>query len=200
MNATELYTKEARPTGVFFCEKCNRVGLDKASAERCCVPHRCKTCGKEEKMLECNECFTKREREKEAQRFEKAEKVSEWEGWVYSDGLGYKNGYFESVEDLEDYLEDQPSYSRPEYVWTCEQQSFVSADAETIYEQIENDERAYEDFERGSLNGTDELEAALKAFTEANTGIVSYTPDYSKALLLPERPATDETQSNEASQ
>lgn len=32
--------------------------------------------------------------------------------------------------------------------------------------------------------GTDELEAAIVAFEKANESIVSYEPDYTKALLI----------------
>ena len=181
MDAAELYKQSGESVNVWFCGKCGTVGWNKDAAERCCIPHKCKTCGKAEPTAECNDCYKAREQKKELERFEKADKVTTWDGWIYLDGYGYKDGYFESVADLEDYLADHPD-SRPEYAWTCSENQFVSVDTDSLYEQIE--ERGYEDFGRGELNGTDELEAAIKIFEKANESIVSYEPDYSKALLL----------------
>lgn len=200
MDTTELYTKSGESVNVWFCGKCNRVGWDKGAAERCCVPHVCKTCGKEEQMSECRDCSDVRHAKAERERFEKAEKVAQWDGWVFSDeGYGYKDGYFESVDDLLEYLSDANADHEerltPEYVWTCKENQFVSVDPEEdIYERIE--ENGYEDFERGSLSGTDELEAAILAFEKANESVVSYEPDYSKALLLPDIQAAATTASS----
>ena len=191
MNAAELYDESGKPVGIFFCGKCRKVGWCRDAAEACCVPHKCRTCGKEEPTSQCDDCFKAEQQAKELARYEKAGKVTDWDGWVYVDGYGYKDGFFESIDDLEDYLADQPDYSRPEYAWTCEPCQFVAVDTDSIYEQIENDERAYEDFDRHDLAGTDELEAALKAFTEVNASIVSYLPDYSKALLLSAPPKSE---------
>lgn len=190
MTSFQLHKESGEPVNVWVCGECGKVGWNKDAAERCCAPHTCKTCGKEEPMSECRECSDARYAQKERERFEKAEKVTTWDGWVFCDeGFGYQDGYFESVEDLLDYLSDQNAdfeepLLTPEYCWTCEPRQFVAVDAEDIYERIENDEAAYEEFERGSLNGTDELEAALRAFEKANESIVSYHPDYSKALIL----------------
>lgn len=190
MEAFQLYKESGDATGVFACGKCGRVGWNRDAAERCCVPSKCVTCGKEEKMRECRECFNAKEVAKEAARFDAAEKITEWNGWVYSDGLGYKNGFFESTEDLLDYIEDEPDFSQREYVWPCQPSPFVLVSADDIYEGIENDERAYENFDRNDLKGTEELEAAIAAFEKANEDIVSYSPDYSKVIVLNAQPTT----------
>lgn len=166
------------------CDHSSTIGWCKDAAESCCVPHRCKTCGKEEQRLECWDCVKAREAKKEAERFEKAQKITEWEGWVFADGCGYKDGYFHDLEELFDWLADQPPDARPEYVWACREEQFVAVSLESILEDIASSESAYEDFETGSLKGQDELRAALEAFAEANKDTVSYFPDYSKAILL----------------
>lgn len=192
MNIFQLYRQSGESVNVWVCGKCGKVGWNQQVAEKCCLPHTCRTCGKEEQLSECWECSKKRHAKKELDRYEKAEKVTTWDGWVFCDeGFGYQDGYFKSVSSLLGYItdhnadQDDPLLT-PEYAWTCQKRQFVSVDAEDIYERIENDESAYEDFERGSLNGTEELETALLAFAKANEDLVSYYPDYSKAVLLAE--------------
>lgn len=189
MNATELFIQSGESAGIYFCGQCKRVAYDgRQGAERCCLPHKCITCGKDEETRECPECSDARFAKQERERFEKAEKITEWGGWVFCDGnYGYKDGYFESVSDLMDWIGDHNAdYPQLEinleYVWPCKETEFVCVDVDDIYERIE--ERGYEDFERGSLVGTNELEAAIAVFEKANESIVSYEPDYSRALLL----------------
>ncbi len=41
MNAQELFTKNGKGTGIFFCGKCRRVHKDCAGATQCCVDYTC---------------------------------------------------------------------------------------------------------------------------------------------------------------
>lgn len=190
MNAQQLYKLTLNntaagydPVDAWYCGKCGRIAYDKTGAEKCCVPRTCDTCKQPCDMRECNDCFNKRAAAQELARFEKADKVSTFDGWVYTDtGYGYQEGYFRSVDELFDWLAEHELAL--DYVWTCKATQFVSVDTDTIYENIEDN--GYEDFERADLLGTTELEAAIAVFEKANEGIVSYEPDYTTALVLSE--------------
>jgi hypothetical protein len=184
MNATELYLKDGRSAGVFYCEKCKIVHRTTAEADQCCMPYHCKGCGKETQRYVniCSACFNKQQDKKEAERFAKAAKITKWDGWVYVEGLGYQNGYFQSVEDLIDYLTDEEDGNYPQYAWTCSANHFVNAEISDITERI--GDNAYEDFNTEDLNGLQELKAAIAKFNDANKDAVSYTPDYTTAVLI----------------
>ena len=102
--------------------------------------------------------------------------MTTWDGWIF-DG----NDFYESVEDMLDML-DGDGRESPEYVWSCKPDYFVKADVGDITEQMAD--RAYEDWDPETLNGLDELKVALDRFNEANKHVCSYSPDYSKAIIL----------------
>lgn len=183
MKATELFLEDSKPAGVFFCGQCRLVYNEKVKAEKCCAPYKCEDCGKEcqKYWTVCEYCRQAREQKREQERFEKAEKVTDWGGWIYADGMGFHDGYFESLADLEDYLNDEES-ERPEYVWATKENHFVEADISDITERVMDG--AYDGFEVEYLKGLDDLKAAIEKFNEANREIVSYSPDYSKAVLI----------------
>lgn len=115
--------------------------------------------------------------------FEKAEKVTDWDGWFYIEGMGYNEGYFENLEDLEEWLEMEEIEDRPKYAWTCDAKRICYLDYGSIIEQFTDD--AYEYWEPEMLSGKEELEKALDAFNELNKDQVSYYPGYKKAFLIP---------------
>lgn len=177
MNATELFHSDGKPANVFYCGECRRVSATQLAAERCCQNHNCLTCGQDtgsRSWMVCDTCRAIKATNVEAERFNKAEKLSKWGGWVYCAGL-----YAETIDELLDDLE--PS-EFPEYVWACSANHFVQADISDIEMQMLDG--AYEDFEFESLSGIDELKTAILRFNEANKDVVSYNPDYSKAVLV----------------
>ena len=183
MNATELFHKDGRTAGVFYCEKCRRVKRTETEANKCCQPYTCSTCGKEcrQYWTICDACNEAKTEAVEVERFEKAEKVAEWSGWVYSDGLGFNNGYFDSVEELVNHCEDE-AIDLPPYAWTCREMQFVSFDLGSITERFADE--AHENWDPDQLKGTVEFEVAIETFITANKDQVSYSPDYKKAVLL----------------
>ena len=70
----------------------------------------------------------------------------------------------------------------PEYLWTCEANHFVRVDVSDVTERL--DDCSYEDWDPETLNGLEALKEALNAFCEANKDVVSYTPNFKKAVLL----------------
>lgn len=177
MNAIKLYHQDGKPSGVFYCEKCRCVKRTEEEANECCQPYICKHCGKEtgrNYWTICHECEALRDAQQEADRFQKAQKLTEWNSWVY-DGAEY----YESVEH---YLETRDDLPIPAYVWACKENRFAIADVSDITDRIE--ENGYEDFDADDLKGMDDLKAAIEKFNEANKDVVSYEPDYGVAILL----------------
>ncbi len=189
MNAIELYHQDGKSTGVFYCTKCRCVKRTKEEADKCCEPTKCQYCGKEsghQNYLCCDTCKEINEAKKEADRFEKAEKKTAWDGWVYLDGTG-RDGYSESIEDFWENWENDADESaeKPKYVWACKKNHFAVADVSDITERIADN--GYEDFDVDTLDGLDELKAAIEKFNDANKEVVSYEPDYGVAILLNNR-------------
>jgi hypothetical protein len=120
-------------------------------------------------------------------RFEKAEKINKesYSGWVYCEGAGYNEGYFPSIEEFEDWLEDDRDADEQdeiEYVWACQERPCLNISSNEIVEN--GTQEAYEDFDAGDLEGVEEFEKAVEKFMELNRGYISYVPDYSKVILL----------------
>lgn len=182
MNATELFHADGKPSGVFYCSKCRRTAPSEHLATRCCEPTIC-ACGivcEDLWHVTCRQCQVKKEVEREAQRFEKAEKVTQWDGFVYCEGCG-NEGYCENVSVMIEDLENN-DLEVPAYVWTCLPRRFAVIDVADIVERICED--GYDDFDSGDLSGLEELKAAIEVFNNANTRLVCYEPDYTKALLV----------------
>ena len=175
MNATELFLKTGKPAGIFFCEKCRLVAATQERAGQCCQNYKCSKCGKDtgsRSWLICDACRDAESAAKERDRFEKAEKLTKWDGWVCNG-----DDFYESIEDMLDVLDEAP-----EYVWACKADHFVRAEVSDIIDRMDDD--AYEDWYPETLNGLEELKAALNKFNEANKDVCSYTPDYTKAVLI----------------
>ncbi len=186
MNPIQLFHADGQPAkDTHYCGECRIIHATKHLAEQCCVPPKCEDCGEPaaQYYTVCDSCREKRAAERERERFEKAEKVTEWDGPVYLEGLG-GDDYVANAADIEELLynygdDDRP---RPEYVWTCHSVSFAQVDLNAVIENIA--ENSYDDWDESDLEGTEELGKAIGAFNEKNKGIVSWEPNYKKALLL----------------
>lgn len=185
MNARVLYlqqNEEFVPSGRFYCSKCQKVHLDQPMAEACCRPRVC-ACGQPAKLgyTVCDECRIRQEEEREIQRFEQAEKLTQWDGPVWCDQLSYNEGYFPHVgELLESWEDEHGDRPLPDYVWTCHDCPMVNVDTDDVTSGIEFPENV----DITDLLGMAELKAALDAFNQANAGFRSWSPNRKKALLL----------------
>ena len=190
MNATELFLADGRNAGIFFCAECRNMKRTETEAAECCAPYKCTYCGTEiprkNYRTACPDCIEAKEREKEAARFAAAEKVEAWDGWLYSDGYGNSEGFFRELCELREWIESESDEGTemPEHVWTCDEIRFASVSIQEVTERIADSGEAYEDFDVDDLHGLDELEAALEAFNRANESVVSYRPNYKRALLV----------------
>ena len=178
MNAQELFLKDGKSAGVYYCENCKLVSKTLAEADDCCSPDKCQTCGAEAERYRmfCNSCQRKKEHAAEMSRFAKAEKLTQFDGHIVN---GDK--FYESVADMLDDIDD-PAYI-PEYVWATKPCNFINLNIEDVLDMAITADEAYEDFDE-SLSGVDELKHAIAYFNEANRHHISYIPDYTKAVLV----------------
>lgn len=182
--AVELYEKDGRATGVYFCSTCRVVYADKDGADWCHGERLC-ACGNKipqhDRGRKCNECRSKewqeKERKREAERFDAATKISESD---YKGEHVYSNDkYYDSVADaIDGYLEGH----EPEYVWACQDKRLPPIDLEDVTCNLLDN--MWEDADTSDLHGIDELEAAIEAFNKANESILMWEPDYSIAILV----------------
>lgn len=178
--AIELFNKDGKAVGVFCCSRCRLVFGDKRIAESCCGDRFC-DCGnkiEERYYTVCTKCRKVADAKREREKFEKAEKVTEWDGFVW-DGSDY---YPDIGELIERYSDDERPL--PEYVWTCDATAFATLTIDRVKDWINDGGDAPEDFDADDLDGWRELEAAIEKFNKANAGCLSYWPNEKKALLL----------------
>jgi hypothetical protein len=188
MAAIELYKQDGKQAGVFFCSECRSVFVSEEQANGC---HGDRFCGCGEKLIQrfvslCSACESRNrraeEREREAQRFEKALKVQESE--YASDMVSDGDNFYDSVEEAVDqYLEGQ----EPEYVWATKNVGVPLANSDGIVESIL--ENMWEDADSSDLIGLEELDAAIAKFNEANKAIRVYQVDYGTAVLVEKKRA-----------
>lgn len=126
-----------------------------------------------------------------AEVFEKAIKLTadEYSGMVYDEDA---DEYFEEIEDLiEHYYCD--GEDRPEFVWATKPAPFVRRDAaDLLAEEFEEQyEGCWDAVASGRPQAVTELNAALAKFYDAIDDLHGWTPDYSRAVIIP-RPETED--------
>jgi hypothetical protein len=160
----------------FACKSCKRLHLEKANAEKCCVPYTCRVCG-----VETPQYYTACERHSQGARLQKAT-IAERSpcGWVYDEcGGGHQDGYFDSVESLLDWYVDEAE-SRPLYVYACKERPWKGISLGDVLQNEHEDH--YEDAE-DSLVEVKELGEFLTVWN-AKQKIVSYDVDYSRVIPI----------------
>lgn len=180
MNATNLFHADGKPSKVWFCSACRMTGADQDAAERCCRPNVC-ACGAEideRYYATCKACREKVSEGRELAKFQAAEKVENYDGPVYSDGLGWNEGYFSNLEEM---MDEIPPEEWPEYVWTCDVTPTVSLSFGNLIDNIEFPENQDEH----DLDGVKELEEALEAFNKKNENMTSWNPNYKACVTSP---------------
>lgn len=188
MNATNLHLPDGTPTRAWFCTTCRIVHHTQSQAEQCCSPVLCETCQQpvaEKYWTKCRDCRDAAEIAKEAARFEKATKVpeSEYDGWVY-DG----DEFFPCVESLVEHLEDQHDgedpCSLPLYCWACTPERIIH-DGNNLLDRLIDGLEGWDGFDPSKdLDGIPALQTSLDAFAETNKEVVTYNPDFTRAIII----------------
>lgn len=165
------YVEENGKGYVEPCRECNAGKL-----------YVCKHCKKANKnnYCNCNKAREVRNIARDTAHYEKAEKLNpeQCNSWVYAEGIGYNEGYFESVDALIEHCEDE-GMEIPDWVYCCVEQKH-KLDIDCAIEHMLDDA-----FEGARDCLTDEKE--LCKFVEewnAKQNIVSYYPDYKKVVIL----------------
>lgn len=192
MNSVELFHQDGRPSGVWYCSDCRAVlrNVD----DLCCRERIC-ACGKptgSRYTSQCDACRKEADRLSDEKRLDAAEEIpsESYEDWVFVDGIGHKGGFFESLDELEEWLDEnhdsEESGPLPEWAYACTSHPPQRVDISDVVEQMFTD--SFEDADE-QATGEDELAAALDAFWELNKSLVSWTPDYTKKVRVKtERP------------
>lgn len=138
-------------------------------ADECCRQWFCGVCKKEVDRFH-TKCISCRDKE----QIDKAEKLDQWDGWVF-----YNDHYYANTEELLDNLSDG---ELPEYVFICDEIPFKGINADDICQQLT--EEMYEDA-YDALSGFEDLEKACKAFNDLNKAMVSYYPNFKRMVRVP---------------
>lgn len=186
MNAQNLFQQKDGqfvPTCVWACQ-CGIIHHTQEGAEACCK-WVCRKCGQpvcNQFQLECQLCtdleFRKREAQREAERYAKAQKLTSWDGPVFDGDRFHED--LEAFFENQEYVDHEEPSDRPAYVWACHVRPTVQCDVQEMIESIEWPE-GQEDAE---LEGRAELDAAVEAFNQLNSQHKSWDPDYTRAVVL----------------
>lgn len=179
--------------GEIRCPKCKGLRFyyieenGKAHIEACRECHTgklyvCKHCQRPNRTDYCN-CKEAREaRNKVADdaHFEKAEKLTpeQYDSWVYVDGYGYNEGYFESVDALTEHCEGE-DIPVPEWVYCCREMSHkldIDSAIENMLDDAFEDARDHLVDEKGLYDFVDEW--------NAKQTLTSYYPDHKRVVVL----------------
>lgn len=129
--------------------------------------------------------FSARAARRDAEQFEKAEKIDagDWSGWVCDGGDRFDSSVDDWLERwAENYTEDDDI---PTHVWAAEPEMVLARglDVGGIL-QSDIEARGWEDMDLDCFAGTTELQAALDHFVYTNRDVVSYRENPKKAILV----------------
>jgi hypothetical protein len=122
--------------------------------------------------LHCQAC-------KERSRFERAEKLDTYDGWISADGYGHNEGYFESVAELLEWCEVE-GVAPPEYAYTCKEIKWPGIDIDAV---LKNELKEYYENAIDALVADQELRTFVADWNKKQC-IISYYPDWKRVVLV----------------
>ena len=171
-----------RDDGVKYIEKCPVCDNG--------IIHICPDCGNETgRGTRCNnkECRQKRDDESELNMFEKATKYTietapkESCEYFYYEGYGYDNGYFDDLDSLEDYCNDN-DIEIPKYIWGTTIKTLSMNAIDIVSNELEE---WYEDaFDRVGDDALSNLQVAMDVFCKECGVGNCYEVDYKTCIVL----------------
>ena len=182
MNSYELISpKTNKPCGVWVCGNCNLVTA-KDLVDRCCEPCKCGKPSRNRFEGKCSDCVNVEYYERRAKQLEEAELV-EWDGsMIFSEEVdGYRDGWFDSPDELLDYLSDEDDENKPEFAFLGRK----CVNELDLYRAIERmSEDTYEGAEiHASKEDMEKLTAAVDAFN-AKYALTYYEHDYKRKVRI----------------
>ena len=176
---------EVTVTG-WACRQCGRwYGNNQHMARWCCAKTIPCECGGRivVSWVVCKDCRDRKEAEMEQSRYAAAEKLTNWDGPIFVEGVASNEGFFENVEEYLDLLALDPELEISDYVWVCDSVPMNLLSASEIAERA--CEELFEDAVDG-VKGLKDLQSALDRFLDVNNGLVGWSPNYKKCLILSE--------------
>lgn len=137
----------------------------------------------EELKLVNDDCLSASEAKRQAAQFAKAARVS-WSG--YQGGAFWGDTYYHSMDEALDMIvsDHERGDDWPTHVWAATARTVIpELDVSDVTEHYVAD-RGWEDCSIDDLEGVTELQAALDRFVDQNVNVLSYSPDYSTAIML----------------
>lgn len=183
MNGYELISpKTGKGCGVWACGVCNKV-MGEDLVEKCCKPCECGKPSRNRFECKCSDCVDADYAERRAKQLDEAELV-EWDGeMIFSEEVsGYRDGWFDSPDDLADYLADEEEDAdKPEFAFVGRK----CVNELDIYRAIERmTEDTYEDAEVcATLEDMSRLEEAVTAFN-VKYAVTYYEHDYKRKVRI----------------
>lgn len=157
----------------------------KTRAENCCKIPKCE-CGKNIETnyyIKCDECRSQEKDNRDQKRLNEAEEVQSTDSWIYCEGYGHNEGYFESVDALLEWIEDnedEESYPIPKYVHICSKIKFNGLDmTDVLTNELDSD------FHEDAIEQLD-IEPLQKMVDQwsAKQSLHSWQPDYKKKIKV----------------
>lgn len=192
MDAKELLKPDGKPSGVFMCSRCRLVYSGVESAERCCC---CTFCGEEvvrkEGQARCHyhqACWDKDIGDRYKAQLDKAEEIPNYDGWVFCEHGGPKDGYAESLQEMVEWWDDQiaegdvEAEDYPEFVFACTEHPPRKIDSGDLIDMLADG--GYDDM-ADDIELPEGLDEMLKKFNELNAHLVSYDPDHKRKVKMP---------------
>lgn len=176
MNAQQLQKPDGTPVDSWFCGECGQLMGDREYAERHCTEGKCCYC-----QQPCGKGNYYHDGCRLNDYFEKAEKLTVWDGWVFLDDCGHRDGYFTDAGDFVEWWQQTRKEPLPQFVFIAEPQEFPGLNLDDVLESMCDE--MYEEA-RLHLEGEDELQVAVDKFNEANAGNGGYMYNEKRVLLL----------------
>lgn len=169
-----------KETKLRYCTKCMHTHVEHLETCWTCGPWFCTRCKCEmpdRYRTACTACVKQEQDSWEANRFAAAEKLTEWDGPVY-DGDEFYANIDEMIE-----AKDCDGSDVPEYVWACDTHQIVYISKGMLQDDgIIQDPP--EDFDPDDIVIPDSMIKAMEEFNEANKELVSWSPNFKKAVLI----------------
>jgi hypothetical protein len=198
MNVVEVVVKDTNKSLGFMCGECGLIHTHRIyvsgeasggaiqSATACC-DSKCEDCGAtpSKGWIVCNACRAKREAKKEADAFEKAEKIAlaDYDGaYLYIEGAPH-DGYVDP-DELEDVVRDMVADGRspPTYAWSTSPKHATF----DLDDSLRND--IHDNHHEDAYDWVDQhlVAAAQLLIDAAIKDVVSYMDNRKIVVLLPE--------------
>lgn len=182
---TNFYIKDSdgtfKQTSLRYCTECMQIHLEHRQTCWTCGPWICTDCGSsmpDRTYTVCAPCRVKKREAEEADRFQRAEKISHtWHGPVYC-GDEYYSSIDQMMEQFECCGEGMPGY-----VWACDTVPIIAMSADLLKDDgvIQN---PHDEFNPEEIVIPDSMLKAIDEFNEANKHLVCWEPNFRKAILI----------------